>query len=38
MAQQIKNLSTVQEVLVRFLGQEDLLQEKQMATHSNILT
>ena len=36
MAQLVKNLSTMQETLVRFLGQEDPL-EKEMATHSSIL-
>ena len=36
-AQSIKNLSTVQETRVLSLGREDLL-EKEMATHSNILT
>ena len=32
----VKNLPTIQETLVRFLGQEDPL-EKEMATHSSIL-
>ena len=32
----VKNLPAIQEVWVRFLGQEDPL-EKEMATHSNIL-
>ena len=31
-----KNLPTMQETLVRFLGQEDPL-EKEMATHSSVL-
>ena len=35
-AQSVKNLPTVQETWVRFLGQEDPL-EKGMATHSSIL-
>ena len=36
MAQLVKNLSTMQETLVRFLGQEDPL-EKGKATYSGIL-
>ena len=36
MAQSVKNLTTMQEIWVRTLGQEDPL-EKEMATHSNIL-
>ena len=36
MAQTVKNLPAVQETSVRFLGQEDPLEEG-MATHSNIL-
>ena len=36
MAQMVKNLPAVQEIQVRFLGWEDLL-EKGMATHSSIL-
>ena len=36
MAQMVKNLSAMQETLVRTLGQEDPL-DKKMATHSNIL-
>ena len=36
MAQLVKNLSVMQETLVQFLGQEDLL-EKGLATHSSIL-
>ena len=32
----VKNLPAIQEVWVRFLGQEDPL-EKEMATHSKIL-
>ena len=36
MAQTVKNLSVVQETLVRFLGQEDPL-DKKMATHSSVL-
>ena len=32
----VKNLPTMQEIQVSFLGQEDLL-EKEMATHSCIL-
>ena len=32
----IKNLLAMQEMWVRFLGQEDIL-EKEMATHSSIL-
>ena len=36
MAQMVKNLLAVQETLVPFLGQEDLL-EKGIATHSSIL-
>ena len=35
-AQSIKNLPTVQETQVRFLGREDPL-EKEMETHSSIL-
>ena len=33
----VKNLPAIQEVWVRFLGQEDPL-EKEMVTHSNILS
>ena len=36
-AQTVKHLSTMQETRVRSLGREDPL-EKEMATHSNILT
>ena len=36
MAQTVKNLPTVQEIWLRFLGQEDAL-KKGMTTHSNIL-
>ena len=36
LAQLVKNLPTMQETWVRFLGWEDPL-EKEMATHSNIL-
>ena len=36
-AQTVKNLPAMQETWVRSLGQEDLL-EKEMATHSSILT
>ena len=36
MAQLVKNPPAMQETLVRFLGQEDLL-EKGQATHSSIL-
>ena len=36
MAQTVKNLPTMWETQVRFLGQEDPL-EKEMATHSSIL-
>ena len=36
MAQMLKNLPAMQEIQVRFLGQEDLL-EKEMATHRSIL-
>ena len=36
MAQLVKNLSVMQETLVQFLGQEDLL-EKGKDTHSSIL-
>ena len=36
MAQTVKNLPAMQETLVPFLGQEDLL-EKGIATHSSIL-
>ena len=32
----VKNLPTMQEIQVQFLGWEDLLEEE-MATHSNIL-
>ena len=35
-AQLVKNLPTVQEIRVRFLGWEDPL-EKEMATHSDML-
>ena len=35
-AQMVKHLSTMQETLVRSLGQEDSV-EKEMATHSTIL-
>ena len=35
-AQLVKNLPTMQEIWVQFLGQEDPL-EKEIATHSNIL-
>ena len=35
-AQLVKNLPTMQETWVQFLGQEDPL-EKEMATHSSIL-
>ena len=35
-AQLVKNSSAIQETLVQFLGQEDLL-EKGKATHSSIL-
>ena len=35
-AQMVKNLPSMQETLVRFLGQKDPL-EKEMATHSSIL-
>ena len=35
-AQMVKNLRTMQKTLVRFLGQDDLL-EKEQATHSSIL-
>ena len=37
MAQTVKRLPTMQETWVQSLGQEDLL-EKEMATHSSILT
>ena len=37
MAQMVKRLHTMLETRVRSLGQEDLL-EKEMATHSSILT
>ena len=37
LAQMVKNLPTMQETQVQSLGQEDLL-EKEMATHSSILT
>jgi len=33
----VKNLPSVQETWVRSLGLEDLLEEKEMATYSNIL-
>ena len=36
MAQLVKNLSAMQETLIKFLGQEDPL-EKGKATHSSIL-
>ena len=36
-AQVVKNLPTMQETQAQSLGQEDLL-EKEMATHSNILS
>ena len=36
MAQTVKNPPAIQETLVQFLGQEDLL-EKRMVTHSSIL-
>ena len=36
LAQLVKNLSTIQETWVQFLGQEDPL-EKEMATHTSIL-
>ena len=36
-AQRVKNLLEMQEAQIRSLGQEDLL-EKEMATHSSILT
>ena len=36
MAQMVKHLSTMREIWVRSLGQEDTL-EKEMATHSSIL-
>ena len=36
MAQLVKNLSAMQEALIKFLGQEDPL-EKGKATHSSIL-
>ena len=35
-AQRVKNLPTMQETWMRYLGWEDLL-EQEMATHSNIL-
>ena len=35
-AQMVKSLPAMQETLVRFLGQKDLL-EKGLATHSSIL-
>ena len=35
-AQMVKNLPSMQETLVRFLGRKDPL-EKEMATHSSIL-
>ena len=37
MAQTVKRLPTMQEILVQSLGREDLL-EKEMATHSSILS
>ena len=37
MAQMVKRLPTMQETRVQSLGREDLL-EKEMATHSSILT
>ena len=37
MAQTVKRLPTMRETPVQSLGQEDLL-EKEMATHSSILT
>ena len=37
MAQTVKRLPTMQETQVQALGREDLL-EKEMATHSSILT
>ena len=37
MAQTVKRLPTMQEARVQSLGQEDLV-EKEMATHSSILT
>ena len=36
MAQTVKNLPAMREMLVQSLGQQDLLEEE-MATHSNIL-
>ena len=36
MAETVKNLPEMQEILVQFLGQEDLLEEG-MATHSSFL-
>ena len=36
MAEQVKNLPSMQETRIRSLGPEDPL-EKEMATHSNIL-
>ena len=36
MTQVVKNLPAMQETHVRFLGQEDTLEEE-MATHSNML-
>ena len=36
MAQTVKNLPAVQEILIQFLGQEGTL-EKEMAAHSRIL-
>ena len=33
----VKNLPSVQETWIRSLGLEDLLEEKEMATYSNIL-
>ena len=36
MAETVKNLPAMQEMLIRFLGWEDSL-EKEMATHSSIL-
>ena len=35
-AQMVKHLSTMREIRVRFLGQEDTL-EKEMATHSSTI-
>ena len=36
MAQSVKNMLSMQEIQVQFLGQEDPLEEE-MATHSSIL-